>query len=55
MVHQVQQLLVVGEIDAGLRRQPQGVVVLLHPGNNLLKQQLGLLLVADEIVVHDEG
>ena len=53
-VHQVQQFGIVGQIDAGLGRQAERIVVLLHPGNELFQQRLGLLLVADEVVVHDE-
>ena len=45
---------VVGEVDAGLGREPQRVVVLFHPGMMSSQQLLGLLLVADEVVVDDE-
>ena len=53
-VHQLQQFGIVGQVDAGLGGQPQRIAVLLHPGDDLLQQRLGLLLVADEVVVDDE-
>ena len=53
-VHQLHDFRLVGQVDAGLGRQPQRVAVPLHPGDDLFQQGLGLLAIADEVVVDDE-
>ena len=53
-MHQIEQLRIVGQIDAGLGRQVERIVVLFHPRDELFEQHFGFLLVADEVVIDDE-
>ena len=54
-VEEIEELLVVGQIDARLGRQSERIVILLHPRHDQLEERLGLLLVANEVVIDDEG
>ena len=54
-VHQIEQFRVVSQINAGFGGEPERILVLLHPGHDLLEERLGLLFVADEVVIDDEG
>ena len=53
LVHQPQQLGIVGEIDRGLGRELERIVVRLEPGRQLGQEGLHGLLVADEVVVDE--
>ena len=51
--HHLQQLGIVGEIDRGLGRELERIVVRALPGDELGKKQPECLLVADEVVVDE--
>jgi hypothetical protein len=53
-VHQIEELRVVGEIDARLGGEAQRIAARFLPRNDQPEQGLRRLLVADEVVVDDE-
>ena len=54
VVHHPHHLLVVGQIHGGFSGEAEGVAPLFLPGADLGQQQLGVALVADEVVVYQK-
>ena len=53
-MHHAHHLLVVSKVDRRLGGEAEGVAPFFLPGLDLGKQQFGVALVADEVVVHQE-
>ena len=53
--HQLDHLVVLGEIDRGLGGQVERITAPFLPGDNVAQDRFDRLLVADQIVIDDEG
>jgi hypothetical protein len=53
-LHEAQELTVLGDVEADLGHELDRIPARVLPGDERREQRLGVLLVADEIVVHDE-
>src|SRR6202047_2834931 len=53
VLHRLQQLVVIGDIDRGFGRELERIVALFQPGFEPRQQRAEVLLVADEIVVDE--
>ena len=53
-MHHAHHLFVIGKIHRRFSREAEGIATLFLPASDLWQQQLGVALIADEVVIYKE-